>query len=310
MRPSSRRRAISRAARLAAVAVVVALLAAGCGSAPSTDPAPVVDASGVLADEELAAVGQVLQRYAARDADTTPRAPDLLGLEPSAAQARLADLGFEMALVAFDPAAPVTAQDPAPGEPVRPGRPVEVWLGTPPSPTPPADPTAAPDGTDDAAASPPPADPPAASPTDVVEATPTAAPTEVAAADPGPETRYVLPPHQGPLRVNPRQLPALPVGTVLSGMASWYGPGFHGLTTACGQVYDQNGPTIAARELRCGTVVRITGPTGLTVQATVTDWGPAEWTGRRFDLSAAVFNAIAPLSAGVVPVTVHVAASG
>ena len=50
--------------------------------------------------------------------------------------------------------------------------------------------------------------------------------------------------------------------------------------------------------------MRITGPTGLTVEATVTDWGPAEWAGRRFDLSAAVFNAIAPLSSGVIPVRV------
>ena len=116
---------------------------------------------------------------------------------------------------------------------------------------------------------------------------------------------YILPPHtEGRLRINPRQLPALPLGTQLSGNASWYGPGFHGNQTACGGIYDQNGPTIAARELRCGTVVRITGPSGATVEATVTDWGPAEWTGRRFDLSAAVFNAIAPLGAGVIPVRV------
>ena len=130
-------------------------------------------------------------------------------------------------------------------------------------------------------------------------ATPTPAPTVDVT------TRYVLPPHTpGRLRINPRNLPALPAGTELTGLASWYGPGFHGLTTACGGIYDQNGPTLATRELRCGTVVRITGPTGLTVEATVTDWGPAEWAGRRFDLSAAVFNAIAPLGAGVIPVRV------
>lgn len=94
----------------------------------------------------------------------------------------------------------------------------------------------------------------------------------------------------------------MPQGTELVGNASWYGPGFQGFTTACGGVYDMNAATLATRELRCGTVVRITGPSGLTVEATVTDWGPAEWTGRRFDLSAAVFNAIAPLGSGVVPV--------
>jgi len=41
----------------------------------------------------------------------------------------------------------------------------------------------------------------------------------------------------------------------------------------------------------------------------VTDWGPAEWTGRRFDLSRATFEAIADLGAGVVDVKVDVIAS-
>jgi len=93
---------------------------------------------------------------------------------------------------------------------------------------------------------------------------------------------------------------------VLEGPASWYGPGFAGRGTACGQVFDPTQLTLASRELRCGTVVRITGPSGAEVEATVTDWGPAEWTNRRFDLSQATFTAIAHPGTGVVPVTVEV----
>jgi rare lipoprotein A (peptidoglycan hydrolase) len=51
--------------------------------------------------------------------------------------------------------------------------------------------------------------------------------------------------------------------------------------------------------------VRITGPAGSSVEAVVTDWGPAEWTGRRFDLSRATFEAISSLGAGVIDVTVE-----
>jgi rare lipoprotein A len=96
------------------------------------------------------------------------------------------------------------------------------------------------------------------------------------------------------------------VGTVLEGPASWYGPGFEGRTTACGGIFDPMQPTLASRELRCGTTVRVIGPHGIAVDAVVTDWGPAEWTGRRFDLSYATFATIAHPGSGVVPVTIEV----
>jgi rare lipoprotein A len=95
-------------------------------------------------------------------------------------------------------------------------------------------------------------------------------------------------------------------GTVLEGPASWYGPGFAGNTTACGGVFDPEGLTLASRELRCGTRVLVSGPSGVAVEATVTDWGPAEWTNRRFDLSAATFRAVHHPGAGVVRVRVEV----
>ena len=139
--------------------------------------------------------------------------------------------------------------------------------------------------------------PPAAGPAAIVPA-PTAAPRE-------PSDGPTLPPQRG-LRTNPLRLPQLPMGTVLEGMASWYGPGFNGSPTACGPIYDQNMPVLASRELRCGTIVRVTGPYGVSADAMAIDWGPVEWAGRRFDLSAATFAAIAPLGRGVIPVRLEV----
>ena len=267
--------------RAAFVTAVLALTVTACASTGAVPPtAAVVDDAGARTRAE------VLSRYSDGDGGIVAlRTPDVIGMTAVSADATLAEAGLDMRLVPLDRTRPVTRQFPGPGDPPPPSGTVEVWLGEPPEATPTPTPTASPSATPDPTASP----SPTATPAPTVDVT----------------TRYVLPPHTpGRLRINPRNLPALPAGTELTGLASWYGPGFHGLTTACGGIYDQNGPTLATRELRCGTVVRITGPTGLTVEATVTDWGPAEWAGRRFDLSAAVFNAIAPLGAGVIPVRV------
>ena len=50
----------------------------------------------------------------------------------------------------------------------------------------------------------------------------------------------------------------------------------------------------------------VTAESGRSVEATVTDWGPAEWTDSRFDLSQATMAAVAGLGAGVIDVTVEV----
>ena len=90
----------------------------------------------------------------------------------------------------------------------------------------------------------------------------------------------------------------------LSGMASWYGPGFEGNTTACGNRFDPADFTLASRELPCGTPVRVVGPEG-GVNAVVDDYGPASYTGRRFDLSRATFAAVQDINAGTAHVRVH-----
>lgn len=115
---------------------------------------------------------------------------------------------------------------------------------------------------------------------------------------------HILPPSQGMLRINPLKLPPVPTGTLMEGLASWYGAEEHGTTTACMVTYDMHAPTLATRELPCGTPVLIIAKNGRMATATTTDWGPAEWTKRRFDLSPVVFEQLANLNSGVIDVQV------
>lgn len=69
------------------------------------------------------------------------------------------------------------------------------------------------------------------------------------------------------------------------GLASWYGPGFHGHTTSCGEIYDQYKPTCAHKLLPMHTMVRVTNlQNGHSVVLRVNDRGPFV-SGRIVDLS-------------------------
>lgn len=62
---------------------------------------------------------------------------------------------------------------------------------------------------------------------------------------------------------------------VEQGLASWYGPGFHGKSTASGERYDQNEMTAAHRTLPLPSIVEVTLlKTGKKVKARVNDRGP------------------------------------
>lgn len=67
-----------------------------------------------------------------------------------------------------------------------------------------------------------------------------------------------------------------------AGVATWYGPGFYGNTTACGQRYHINLPGVASNTLRCGTMVELRRA-GRRVVVPVIDTGGFTHT---FDLSA------------------------
>jgi len=75
-------------------------------------------------------------------------------------------------------------------------------------------------------------------------------------------------------------------------LASWYGPGFYGRRTACGQTYTPEIVGVAHRVLRCGTLIQLTSPAGVTLTVPVIDRGPYI-TGRALDLSNATKIALA-----------------
>ncbi len=74
-------------------------------------------------------------------------------------------------------------------------------------------------------------------------------------------------------------------GYVEEGEASWYGPGFHGKTTANGERYNQNAMTAAHKTLPLGTDVRVTHlENGKSIEVRINDRGPF-LHGRIIDLS-------------------------
>jgi rare lipoprotein A len=84
-----------------------------------------------------------------------------------------------------------------------------------------------------------------------------------------------------------------PEPLVLDGvvLASWYGPGFYGNRTACGQTYSEEILGVAHRLLPCGTKIQITSPSGKSLIVPVIDRGPFV-AGRSLDLSFATKSAI------------------
>ncbi|HEY1832798.1 MAG TPA: septal ring lytic transglycosylase RlpA family protein [Solirubrobacteraceae bacterium] len=85
--------------------------------------------------------------------------------------------------------------------------------------------------------------------------------------------------------------PATPAKKVHpSGIATWFGPGFYGKKTACGQMLTPNVVGVANRTLPCGTLVKV-GYKGHTLTVPVLDRGPyahhADW-----DLTAGAAEAL------------------
>jgi len=104
----------------------------------------------------------------------------------------------------------------------------------------------------------------------------------------------------------PTILPQDEEKTIQTGMASWYGPGFHGKRTANGEVYNQHALTAAHRTLPLGTKAVVTNVnTGESVEVRINDRGPYKY-GRVIDLSYAAARRIGMWAAGVVPVRVEV----
>jgi rare lipoprotein A len=96
------------------------------------------------------------------------------------------------------------------------------------------------------------------------------------------------------------------VGGHQEGVASWYGPGFHGKRTANGEVYDQYELTAAHQTLPLGTRVMVTSLTnGRAVEVRINDRGPFIG-GRVIDLSYAAASVIGMIGPGTMPVRVEI----
>jgi rare lipoprotein A len=94
------------------------------------------------------------------------------------------------------------------------------------------------------------------------------------------------------------------------GLASWYGPGFYGETTAGGAVYTGGGLTAAHPWFPFGTRVRVTNlENGRRVVVVIDDRGPFV-RGRVIDLSEEAALALGMVDAGVVRVRLKVLAWG
>lgn len=96
--------------------------------------------------------------------------------------------------------------------------------------------------------------------------------------------------------------------TVINGIASWYGPGFHGRTTASGERFNTNQMTAAHKSLPFGTTVRVTNlSNGRSVVVRINDRGPYHGS-RVIDLSHAAAVQIGMIQAGTANVKIEVLA--
>jgi rare lipoprotein A len=100
------------------------------------------------------------------------------------------------------------------------------------------------------------------------------------------------------------------VDGVQEGIASWYGPGFHGNRTANGEIYDQYELTAAHPSLPHGTRVMVTNLTnGRAIEVRINDRGPFVG-GRAIDLSYAAAQAIHMVGPGTARVRIEVLGQG
>lgn len=89
------------------------------------------------------------------------------------------------------------------------------------------------------------------------------------------------------------------------GIASWYGPDFHGKPTSNGETYDMHAMTAAHKTLPMGVYVRVTNrQNGRQAVVRVNDRGPFV-KGRIIDLSYAAAKDLGVSGPGTAPVTVE-----
>ncbi len=115
----------------------------------------------------------------------------------------------------------------------------------------------------------------------------------------------VLPP--GPPAGAPVTPPSVEPGWTQSGIASWYGPGYHGRQTSSGEVFDQDALTAAHGTLPFDTRVRVTYlANGRSVVVRINDRIPRR--DRVIDLSRAAARVLGLIGPGTGSVRLEVVA--
>jgi rare lipoprotein A len=76
-----------------------------------------------------------------------------------------------------------------------------------------------------------------------------------------------------------------------TGITTWFGPGFYGQKTACGQTLTPGVVGVANRTLPCGTLVKVTYK-GRALTVPVVDRGPYSDIGADWDLTAGAAEAL------------------
>lgn len=103
-----------------------------------------------------------------------------------------------------------------------------------------------------------------------------------------------------------KKIPSLNNGNSQLGIASWYGPSFHGKPSASGEPYDMWALTAAHRTLPFGTLVQVTKvETGKKVTVRINDRGPFI-KGRIIDLSYTAARELAMIGEGTADVTLTI----
>jgi rare lipoprotein A len=103
---------------------------------------------------------------------------------------------------------------------------------------------------------------------------------------------------------------ASPEGYVERGVASWYGPGFHGVSTSLGETYDMYAMTAAHKTLPIPCYARVTNlANGRSVVVRINDRGPFV-SNRLIDLSYTAAAKLDMLRQGTAMVEVRVITPG
>lgn len=104
----------------------------------------------------------------------------------------------------------------------------------------------------------------------------------------------------------PASKPPYAASYIERGIASWYGPDFHGRPTSSGEIYDMYGLTAAHKLMPLGTTAKVTSlENGRSVVVKINDRGPFV-EGRIIDLSYSAAAALEMVNTGLSTVEIEV----